>query len=326
MKKLICISLLFVVLFICGCNKKTVDINTYDSEEFTSSENDDKPDKVQGVSANIAVVSKDAKNSEDSDKIKSEAGLLVDVTTGQVLFNKNVHKKEFPASTTKVLTALVALKYADQNTVRKIGSEVLINEENAVLCDFREGDMISFDILLHGSLMRSGNDAAAALALTAAGSISEFADKMNEEAKRIGATNSHFMNPHGLDQDGHYTTAYDLYLIFNEAIKNQKFVEAISCKEYSNSFNRTTAYGEYVIDCEYYNSNYFVTGNREYPSYINVLGGKAGYTDLAGRCYVMLAESGGHRYIFVTMNCATRDIMYDDLSYLLSLVPDMNSR
>ena len=324
MKKIFSIILILSVCLLTACGKKKDSVETYSTEEITSGAQA-AGNKAVGASQTIAILAKDAPNSDNADKISSEAALLVDATANKIIFNKNAHKTEAPASTTKILTALVALKYADQKATRKIGDEVIIDEDNIVMCDYRIGDDVPFDVLLHGALMKSGNDAAAALALFTSPTMDDFIAKMNEEAKRIGATNSHFMNPHGLDQDNHYTTAYDLYLMFNEAIKNPQFIEALGCKEYNSTFNRSTDYGDYIIECSYSNGNAYVNGSKKAPSYVNVIGGKAGYTDNAQRCYVMLAELGGHKYIFVTMKCATRDIMYDDLSYLLTLVPDMNA-
>ena len=209
---------------------------------------------TDGFSSNIAVVGADAVNSPGSDKITSDAALLVDVNTGEVLFQKNPHKKEYPASTTKILTSLIAIKYGDANSVRKVGDEVIINENNVVMCDFRQGDLIPFDIAIHGALMKSGNDAAAVLALFAADNMSDAVALMNKEAKSLGATESNFVNPHGLYNDNHYTTVYDLYLIFNEAIKYSKFVDTLSCMKYTGSFTRKTAYGDYSIGCSYTNS------------------------------------------------------------------------
>lgn len=278
--------------------------------------------RADGFAANIAVVPADASNSPESDKLHSEAALLVDVNEGKVLFQKNAHHKEYPASTTKVLTSLIALKYGDKTASRKIGDEVIIREDNVVMCDYRVGDEVSFDVMIHGAMMRSGNDAAAALALFTADSLSDFADLMNREALELGATESHFANPHGLYDDNHYTTAYDLYLIFNEAIKYPDFISVLSCLKYDGSFNRMTAYGNYIINVSYNNTNQYLTGQRSTPDYIKIVGGKAGYTKLARRSYVMLAEANGHKYILVTMRCDDVNWMYDDLDFLLSMIPD----
>ncbi len=316
--------ILIISVILCSCGKSSSILNYYtpDADLAVTTVSDSPVTYAKGFASGIGVVAVDAPNSEGSDSLNSEAAILVDATTGTVLFQKNVHQKEYPASTTKILTALIALKYADANSSRKIGDEVLITEDNVVMCDFRMGDTIPFDIIIHGALMKSGNDAAAALALFVTDTLSDFADLMNEEARQLGATESHFVNPHGLYDDNHYTTVYDMYLIFNEAIKYDDFVDVIAAKQYTNSFIRSTIYGEYTITCQYSNTNRYVNGEKETPEYIDVIGGKSGYTEVAKRSYVMLAESGGHQYIMIVMRSDTLDEMYDDLDYLLTLIPD----
>ena len=170
-------------------------------------------------------------------------------------------------------------------------------------------------------MLRSGNDCAETLAVFCSKSIENFAILMNETAHKIGANDSNFVNPHGLHDDNHYTTAYDLYLIFNEAIKYPDFVNTLACKKYTNTFIRKTAYAEYTIGCTYTNSNQYVTGDLPTPAGVHVVGGKAGYTELARRSYVMLANANGHEYIIITMRCDSTQQMYSDLTYLLNKIP-----
>lgn len=320
------ITFILSAVMLCACADGTSILNTF-SEDLpieTGGVSDSPLSFAEGFASKIAVVPADAANSEGSDRLHSDAALLVDVSDGSVLFQKNAHKKEYPASTTKILTSMLALKYGDANASRTIGEEVIITEDNVVLCDFRIGDVIPFDILINAALLRSGNDAAAALALFAAPTLDKFADLMNEEARKIGATESHFVNPHGLYDDNHYTTAYDMYLIFNEAIKYDKFVNVLGTVKYQNSFIRKTIYGEYTINCEYASGNQYLQGKSTAPSHVKVIGGKAGYTEKARRSYVMLVEANGHRYILVTMRADSNDEMYEDLDYLLSHIPDNN--
>lgn len=326
MKKVISfiLSVFLLSITLCGCKKETESLsNPYqpDRNESNNIYGDTPLSYSEGFSSKIAVVGKDAVNSEGSENLKSEAALLVDATTGEVLFQKNPHKKEYPASTTKILTSLLALKYGDTSASRKVGDEVIINEDNVILCDFRYGDTISFELAMHATLLRSGNDAAAFLSLFVADNLNDFAELMNKEAKKLGATESHFVNPHGLFNENHYTTAYDLYLIFNEAIKYTKFVDTISCRQYDGSFTRKTSQAEYLINCSYSNTNQYVTGALPTPEGIKVLGGKAGYTEAARRSYVMLAEANEHRYIIITMRADNSDDMYHDLTALLNKIP-----
>jgi D-alanyl-D-alanine carboxypeptidase len=327
MKKIttILLSVILVMAFLCGCKKEEGTM----SNEYTVTidNNNDVYAEVpltytEGFASDIAVIGENDFNTEGSEALHSESALLIDASTGKVLFMKNPHKKQYPASTTKVLTSLIALKYGDKSSVRKVGDEVIINESNVILCDYRMGDLIPMDIALHGSLMMSGNDAAAVLALFAAPTLSEAADLMNKEATSLGATNSNFVNPHGLYDENHYTTAYDLYLIFNEAIKYPEFINTIACKKYTNNFVRKTTYKEYTIGCTYSNTNQYVTGVLPTPPGIHVVGGKAGYTELARRSYVMLANANGHQYIIITMRSDSVDEMYADLTYLLNKIPN----
>lgn len=324
MKKLfiiLCIS----ILFLSGCAKDTTVLKEFEikNNSAISYITDSDLTKVPGFASDLAVVPYDTANSPNSEKLYSEAALLVDVTTGEVLFQKNPHAKMYPASTTKVLTALCAIKYGDIYSTTKVTKEaVTFYEDNVVICDYRVGDEIPFDIALHGSLMASGNDAAGVLASFAADNLTAFSDLMNAEAKALGATNSHFVNPHGLYNDDHYSTAYDIYLIYKEAIKYDYFLEAIGCKAYSNSFVRTTKWGTYQIPVSYTSSVPFFAGRAVAPDYIEIMGGKSGYTEVAKRSYVLHARANGHDYICVVMKSDSYDYMCEDLMYLLTYIPN----
>ena len=313
------------VLLLCGCNKDTKILNKFEinNNSAISYITDTDLTKAEGFASDLAVVPLDSTNSENSDKLYSEAALLVDATTGEILFQKNPHKKEYPASTTKVLTALLAIKYGDVTSTVTVGAEeITFYEDNVVICDYRVGDEIPFDIALHGALMASGNDAAGVLARFARNDLSDFADLMNEEVKALGATNSHFVNPHGLYNDNHYTTAYDLYLIYKEAIKYDYFINAVNTKSYTNSFKRTTTYNTYQIPCAYTSSVPFFTGVAKAPAHIEIIGGKSGYKEVARRSYVLHARANDHDYICVVMKSDSYDYMCADLTYLLSYIPD----
>ena len=117
----------------------------------------------------------------------------------------------YPASITKVMTSLIAIKYGNLEDQVTVTEDAVISESGATLCGIKPGDTLTLEQLLYGLMLPSGNDAGAAIAIHMAGSIDAFADMMNEEAKRLGATDTHFMNPHGLHDEDHYTTAYDLY-------------------------------------------------------------------------------------------------------------------
>ena len=141
---------------------------------------------------------------------------------------------------------------------------------------------------------------------------------MNEEAKQLGASNTHFVNPHGYQNKDHYTTAYDLYLIFNECIKNETFLEIVSSKSYStviaqkNGTNRNVTWGQ---------SNQFVTGARKTPKGITLIGGKTGNTYDAGSCLVMYGkDSDDTPYISIIMGASSRRNLYDNMTFLWAAI------
>ena len=155
---------------------------------------------------------------------------LFDVNNAETDCAYNIHKKIYPASTTKILTALVALENGNLSDTVTVADEADSGKFAAdeQTCGIKAGDQLTLEDLLNGLLLYSGNDNAVAIADHIAGSTEKFAEMMNAEAKKLMATNSHFVNPSGLHDDNHYTTAYDLYLIFNECIKHDDFVKIIN--------------------------------------------------------------------------------------------------
>ena len=156
------------------------------------------------------------------------AAALFGVDQKKVFLSEHMHDRLFPASTTKILTLYLALKYgtlSDEVTVSK--NAVSVPSDSSV-AGLREGEQLTLEDLLYGLMLPSGNDSAVAIAEHISGSVDAFVQLMNQEANALGATNSHFVNPHGYHDKDHYTTAYDLYLIFNQGIQNEKFVDIIS--------------------------------------------------------------------------------------------------
>ena len=156
-------------------------------------------------------------DSQDGDtSMNAEAGALFNVTDRSVVYSKNAFERLYPASTTKVMTAIIALEEGNLSDQVTVTEDAVITEAGASLCGIKPGDVITMQDLLYGLMMPSGNDAANAIAVHMYGSIDAFADRMNVRARELGATGTHFMNPSGLTDENHYTTAYDLYLMFNE--------------------------------------------------------------------------------------------------------------
>ena len=242
---------------------------------------------------------------------------LFDLTNKETLYAQNVNTRVMPASLTKVMTALVALKYGSLDQVLVAGADVYVNESGAQKIGLKEGDRMTLDQALRILLIYSANDVANLIASNIGGSISGFVDMMNQEAKAIGATNSHFENPHGLTSDEHYVSAYDMYLIFNAAMQYDTFSEIINMNQYTTTYLDSTGATK---DVDIKSTNAFINGNKSQPSGITVIGGKTGTTTAAGHCLILLArDTAGNPYIAVIMRDTDSGTLYDDMTDLLML-------
>lgn len=249
------------------------------------------------------------------DMSEATAAGLFDLNHNSILYAKNIHERLAPASLTKLMTAVVALKYGNPDDVITATSNVNITESGAVLCGLKEGDRLTLNQALHVLLIKSANDAAVAIAEHIAGSVEKFADMMNEEAKAIGATNSHFVNPHGLTADNHYVTAYDLYLIFNEALKHEEVNEIIRMTSYETVYTDKNGKNKQF---SFSNTNQYLTGASRAPEQVSVVGGKTGTTIAAGSCLILLAkDTAGNPYIAVILRSKDRGILYTEMTDLL---------
>ena len=276
-------------------------------------------------SANLCVADGDIsiENGPSTSALKS-AGLF-DVNEAETEFAYNIHEKLYPASTTKIMTALVAIKNADLSEIVTVGknadSDNFAADEATV--GIHEGDQITLNDLLYGLLLYSGNDTAVAIAEYVGGSVDAFADMMNEQAAQLMATKTHFVNPHGLFNEDHYTTAYDLYLIFNECIKYEDFVNIIQTSKYTAEITGTDG-SKREIELE--PTNYYAIGKTTLPEKATVIGGKTGTLIAAGNCLILLDETeNGDWYISVVMGADTKEILYRDMTALINAIPEDNT-
>ncbi len=250
--------------------------------------------------------------------ITAEAAALFSLEDGTVPYYKNIYERLYPASITKVMTALVAIRRGNPEDLVTVTEDAVITESGASLCHIQPGDQLTLEQLLYGLMLPSGNDAGAAIAVHIAGSISAFADMMNEEAMAIGATGSHFVNPHGLTDPEHYTTAYDLYLIYNEAMKEPEFRKIVGTSSYYAEY--VNAAGE-TVSQTWKAGNQFLTGDRETPDGVTVTGGKTGTTQAAGYCLIISSEGdSGNEYISVVLKADSRPSLYDNMTNLMNKI------
>lgn len=233
--------------------------------------------------------------------ILGEAYILIDGKTGQVLTGKNIDSKLYPASTTKILTTIIALEKGKMDDQVTISGNVPLVEGTKVY--LREGETISLEKLLHGAMVHSANDAALAIAEHISGSQEAFVKLMNEKAKEIGAKNSNFVNPHGLTEEDHYTTAYDLALIGRYAMENPVFRELAQEKVYDWE-------GE-EWQTRIINKNKFLWRMDE------ATGVKMGYTSAAKYTLVASAQKDGRELIAVILGSNDNRI-WDDAKALLT--------
>lgn len=217
--------------------------------------------------------------------MSAESAILIDVQSGRVLLEYNPHVKLPMASTTKIMTALVSLENGELKDKIKIKNDAVGIEGSSIYL-YEDEDIILED-LLYGLMLRSGNDSAVAIANYIGGNLEEFAEMMNKKAKEIGVNNTNFVNPHGLHDDNHYSTSYDLSLITREAMKIEEFKEIAKTKTWKANRDK---------------NNLFYNKNSTLWEYEGGDGVKIGYTKRAGRCLVSSATRNGTQLISVVLN------------------------
>lgn len=244
------------------------------------------------------------------------AAALFNLNSQEVIYAKNAHAEMHPASLTKIMTALVALQHGNPDDIISVSANVKIQESGATLCGLEEGDKLTLSQALYALLMNSANDAGVAIAEHIGGSVEGFAKMMNDEAKRLGATNTNFKNPHGLTEDGHYTTAYDLYLIFNEAVKYDAFNEIISATSYTTTYTDKAGNAKQL---SLVTTNQYLKGVYPIPENITIIGGKTGTTTAARNCLILLCkDASGNPYVAVILGSPERGILYEQMTDLLN--------
>ena len=315
-KLFLCLGLNLAV-FLSGCNTANLFVPyQLDSNVSAFSITNHNTDvKVDSFASSLCVGNTNITANTSVNMNDATAAALFDVNNTNIIYSKNIHERLAPASITKILTALVALEEGNLDDIITVTKGVQINESGATLCGLKEGDTLTLNQALHALLIQSANDAANAIAIHLGGSIEGFAAMMNEKAVELGATNSHFVNPHGLSADDHYTTVYDLYLIFNKVIQYELFREIIHMENYSTSYQDKSG-NEKVM--KFKTTNLFLRGNYDSPNKVTVIGGKTGTTNAAGNCLIILSkDAAGNPYISVILRSKERQLMYEQMIDLL---------
>lgn len=245
--------------------------------------------------------------------------LLIDRSSGEAVYWNKAFQEIAPASLTKLMTALVALKYGTLSDVVTLTPEMNYNITwDSQTCGFMAGDQVTLETLLQSMIVYSGNEAANAIAIHIGGSIENFLKMMNEEALKIGATNTNFVNTNGLDMSGHYSSVYDLYLIFNECMKYDTFVNAM---ESSNIRISYTGAAGVEKTTDFITTNYYMKSMAESPDGMTVYGGKTGTTDSAGACLICyVLDDAGNDYIAVSMGNEDKTKLYAQMNKILTKI------
>ena len=228
-----------------------------------------------------------AKNPMASISSGAVSAVLIETDTNTIIYEKNPHQKMPMASTTKIMTAICAIENGNPNKVVEVDIRSVGVEGSSIY--LKKGEKFTLKDLVYGLMLHSGNDAAVAIACEISGSSEEFAKLMNKTAKKIGAVNTHFENPNGLDQKEHYTTAYDLAIITSYAMKNPHFAEIVS------TYKTTIKNSEGT-------ERLLKNHNKLLSTYEGCTGVKTGFTKKSGRCLVTSAKRGNTELIAVTLN------------------------
>ena len=312
------ISIALIASFVLtGCQTDVSIFNNYDVILPHDGQNAFGTKEQQLFSSNICVVPK-KKQSEKDLFMTAGASLIFDNTDNKMLYADNIYQKMYPASTTKIVTALVALKYGNLDDVVTIGYIAThITEYGAKLCGFAEGDKITLKKLLYSFLICSGNDAGIAIAEHISGSVEKFAELMNKEAKSLGCSGSNFVNPHGLHDDNHYTTPYDLYLVFHELLNYDVFMDIINQSSYKAEFKGADGSKKTLW---FSSTDKYLLGSAKAPDGVTVIGGKTGTTSIAGSNLILYTKNdNGKDYISVVMHASDSFSLYSQMSHLLEM-------
>jgi len=226
--------------------------------------------------------------SGDYPSVSAQSAMLIEASSGKPVYEKDAHRRLPMASTTKIMTALVAARLAPPDHRIRVDARAVGVEGSSVY--LTEGEILTLEELLYALLLESANDAAVAIAIGLSGSVEAFCEEMNREAKRLGLNETHFVNPHGLDDSEHYTTAFELALIARALLENDWLATIVSTTKKTIGTDSPE------------HTRVLINHNRLLRSYDGCIGVKTGYTKRSGRCLVSAAEKNGVRLIAVTLN------------------------
>ena len=243
--------------------------------------------------------------------ISSVSAILIDANSGRVIYEKNANKKMYPASTTKIMTCILALEKSNLSDIVTVGDLTSKGVSYSVNMNLAYGETLKLEQLLYGMMLRSSNDAAVVIAEHVSGSVANFGIEMTNKAKELGATSTNFANPNGLFDKNHYTTARDMSLIAKYAMKNVKFRDIVSTIRYSIPATNKRELRDYIA-----NGNQLIWKGGQYK-YPYAIGIKTGYIPQSGNCLVSAAKKNGVELIAVVLK-ANGKVMYTESTKLFN--------
>lgn len=246
---------------------------------------------------------------------EGQKGLLFSLSNHKVLYANGIYDKVYPASITKIMTAMLVLQSGKLNDTVTITQDNVTLEDGSQVCGFVAGDQVTLDQLLHCLLVYSGNDAASAIAEYVGGSTENFVQMMNDYAAKLGCTGTHFSNPHGLQDENHYTTPYDIYLMLNEAFTYPEFTEITELPSYTVTYTGSDGTEKSTTLTA---TDHYLTGEATAPKDVTILGGKTGTTEVAGNCLAILTQNAyGKTFVSIVMGADTKELLYQEMNSLL---------
>lgn len=308
---------LSLTICLTGCSKDNTSYDVYKTSHNFGIIQGDYASESNLFASNLAVTDTTNVGMDTVDsQVASGAGVF-NLATKEVTYSQNIFEKLYPASTTKILTAYVALKYGDLDQEITVSKNACDQADDSSVANLNPGDKMTLRDLLYGLMLRSGNDAAIAIAEGISGDVDTFVNLMNQEATALGAVNSHFVTPNGLHDEDHYTTVYDMYLIFNAAIQNDDFRTILQTTTYNVFY--TTSDGTETSQT-WNTTNYYLLGKEQAPDGITVIGGKTGTTGEAGYCLVLLSKNEQNQQIIsIVFDADARTNLYYLMNEILNL-------
>ena len=255
---------------------------------------------------------------ENDFTVDAKASLIIEENSGKIIHEENSRTQNYPASVTKILTAILTLENCELTDTVTVSKTAISNIPSGyVIAPLFVGEQMSVEDLLYALMLKSANDAAYVLAEHVGGSLEGFSEMMNKKAEELGCKNSHFVNPNGIHNSNHYTTAYDMYLIARYAMKNEKFVKIVSTYQYTLSATNKYSKNDRIMK----NTNNFVNPSSRYYDE-NVKGIKTGTTLQAGNCLITSTSKNGFDVITVILGARTSESKFSETKKMMNYVFD----